>query len=278
MWESYRRNSCFGLHWGNYQTGRLPNHKPNKPMKISSQMRRGFTLVELLVVIVIIASLAGLTAPMVIKQRKKADQTEAVNNAKQIGIALFEFENEYGSFPDDNTAIAVASATETAKVSGNKSNDKFRQLIRSGVTQSEAIFYSKTSYTKKPDGNFNTDAKALAAGEVAFGIITKADGGGLSAGGNPGRPIIAAPFKSTMNGTFDSDFYDAKAVVLKLDNSVTSLAIVPSSGNVLNNGKKILETGSETVWGTDLVPKWAFPQPLGSAVTTENAVKTEEQQ
>jgi prepilin-type N-terminal cleavage/methylation domain-containing protein len=41
--------------------------------------RRGFTLVELLVVIVIIASLAGLTAPMVIRQRKKADQTEAVS-------------------------------------------------------------------------------------------------------------------------------------------------------------------------------------------------------
>ena len=64
-------------------------------MKTNHKTRRGFTLVELLVVIVIIAALAGLTAPMVIRQRKKADQTEAVSNARQIGLALFEFENEY---------------------------------------------------------------------------------------------------------------------------------------------------------------------------------------
>lgn len=67
-------------------------------MKTNVKTRRGFTLVELLVVIVIIASLAGLTAPMVIRQRKKADQTEATNNARQIGLALLEFENDYGSY------------------------------------------------------------------------------------------------------------------------------------------------------------------------------------
>jgi len=236
-------------------------------MKTTSKMRRGFTLVELLVVIVIIASLAGLTAPMVIRQRKKADQTEAVNNARQIGIALFEFETAYGNFPDDTTAAAVAAATETTKVSGISANDRFRQLIRAGIAQSEMMFYSKTAYTKKPDGAFNNDTNALQAGEVGFGIIMNG-AAGLSAAGNPSRPIIATPFKVTMDGTFDSDFYDGKAVILKLDNSVSSYEIVKSSGNVLNNGKKILQTGDDTVWGTDMTPKWAYPKP--KSVTSES--------
>lgn len=224
-----------------------------------TSLRRGFTLVELLVVIVIIAALAGLTAPMVIRQRKKADQTEAVNNARQIGLALFEFETEYGSFPDATTGAAVAAATETTPITKTAANDRFRQLIRAGIAQSEAMFYAKTAFTKKPDGIFDTDAKALEKGEVGFGMIVKSDDTGLSAAGNPSRPIIAAPLKTAMDGTFDSDFYDSKAVVLKLDNSVTSYQIVATTGNVLISGKKLLETGTGTVWDT-LTVKFAYPE------------------
>jgi prepilin-type N-terminal cleavage/methylation domain-containing protein len=229
-------------------------------MKTNHRTRRGFTLVELLVVIVIIAALAGLTAPMVIRQRKKADQTEAVNNARQIGLALFEFETEYGKFPDADTATAVATATETQPASGLTANDRFRQLLRSGIAQSEAMFYAKTAFTKKPDNIFNEDTKALEAGEVGFGMITGSDDKGLSASGNPSRPIVVAPFTVALDGKFDSDFYDGKAVVLKLDNSVTSLNIVKTSGKVLMSGKDILATGADTVWGTDLTPKFAYPQ------------------
>lgn len=228
---------------------------------MNTRMRQGFTLVELLVVIVIIAALAGLTAPMVIRQRKKADQTEAVNNARQIGFALFEFETEYGSFPDDNTAKAVKDATDTELVAGTTANDRFRQLIRAGIAQSESMFYAKTAFTRKPDGIMTSATQALGAGENGFGILmNKTDG--LSAAGNPSRPIIATPFKIAMDGTFDSDFFDGKAVVLKLDNSVTSLAIVKESGNVKLNGKTMTETGLDTVWGeTTIVPTWAFPKP-----------------
>ncbi len=229
-------------------------------MKTNNRTRRGFTLVELLVVIVIIAALAGLTAPMVIRQRKKADQTEAVNNARQIGLALFEFETEYSKFPDSDTAQDVAKATETPAAAGDSANDRFRQLIRAGIAQSEAMFYAKTAFTKKPDNIYNTDEKALEAGEVGYGMITKADGKGFSAAGNPSRPIVVAPFTEALDGKFDSDFYDGKAVILKLDNSVTSLNVVKTSGNVLMNGKSLLATGEDTVWGTETTPQFAYPK------------------
>jgi prepilin-type N-terminal cleavage/methylation domain-containing protein len=229
-------------------------------MKMNQRMRGGFTLVELLVVIVIIAALAGLTAPMVIRQRKKADQTEAVSNARQVGLALFEFETEYGNFPDDDTADAVFKATEIPAIVGTTANDKFRQLIAAGIAQSEGMFYAKTAFTKKPDGVIDPiGTEAVKKGEVGFGILVKQDGKGMSAAGNPSRPIIAAPLKEAMDGTFDSDFYDGKAVVLKLDNSVSSFNIVKSTGKVLISGKGILDTGTGTVWGSDPAPQWAYP-------------------
>jgi prepilin-type N-terminal cleavage/methylation domain-containing protein len=222
-------------------------------------MRRGFTLVELLVVIVIIAALAGLTAPMVIRQRKKADQTEAVNNARQIGVALFEFETEYGSFPDAATATAVQAATDTELVAGNTANDRFRQMVRAGIAQSEPMFYAKTSYTKKPDG-ITVGDKALERGEVGFGIMVKSDDTALSAANNPSAPIVMTPFATGLTGEkFDYDVYDGKAVILKLDNSVTSLPVIKATGIVKINGVGLTESSTNSVWGTTTTVKVAYP-------------------
>lgn len=228
-------------------------------MKTNNKTRRGFTLVELLVVIVIIAALAGLTAPMVIRQRKKADQTEAVSNARQIGIALFEFETEYGNFPDASTAKTVAANTDTQPSSGGSANDRFRQLIRSGIAQAEGIFYCKTVYSKKPDNAFNTEQNALARGEVGYGMIVRSDDSGLSASGNPARPVVVAPFTAELNDKFDFEMYDGKAVILKLDNSVASIPIIQKSGLPKLNGKNLTEGGEDSVWGNDTNVKYSHP-------------------
>ena len=82
--------------------------------------------------IFLIALMAGITAPVIIRQRQKADQTEAVSNARSFGFAMFEFQTEYGKYPDDETAAMVASATGTTQVTGTSSNARFRQLIRAG--------------------------------------------------------------------------------------------------------------------------------------------------
>ena len=225
-------------------------------------MRGGFTLVELLVVIVIIAALAGLTAPMVIRQRKKADQTEAVSNARQIGLALFEFETSYGSFPDQSTGTEVTANTQSVLTfGGNAANDYFRQLIAAEISQSEAMFYAKTAFTKKPDNVFNTAQNALAAGEVGFGYIMNGDLG-FSTAGNPARPIVVAPLAFPFStGQFDIDLYDSKAVVLRIDNSVQSIPILRTSKLAqLGGGKNLLQVRDDTVWGTGVTPTIVNPQ------------------
>ncbi len=234
-------------------------------MKTNPRTRRGFTLVELLVVIVIIAALAGLTAPMVIRQRKKADQTEATSNARQIGLALFEFETAYGSFMDSTTATSVTPNTNQLTLGNSSSNDYFRQLIAADISQSEAMFYAKAAYTKKPDGVFNTSGTALAQGEVGFGYILNTDKA-FSTAGNPSRPIIAAPLKYPFaSEQFDKDYYDSKVVVLRIDNSVVSLTMDQTGKAVLTaaatgtTAKTLFQSGDDTVWGTGVTPTMVNP-------------------
>ncbi len=78
--------------------------------------RRGFTLVELLVVITIIGMLVALLLPAVQSAREAGRRATCMNNQQNLSLAMLNFESVHRRFPGYN---AVVSDYETGDVTDN---------------------------------------------------------------------------------------------------------------------------------------------------------------
>lgn len=62
--------------------------------------RRGLTIVELLVVLAIVATLIGIATPAVLAMRERARETTCKNNVNQLNLAIAQYANAHKNLPD----------------------------------------------------------------------------------------------------------------------------------------------------------------------------------
>lgn len=73
-------------------------------MSFRAPRRNGFTVVELLIVMGIIALLLALLLPSLARARDRANRTTCLNNLRQIGLGLFVYVTDHGEYPVLNLA------------------------------------------------------------------------------------------------------------------------------------------------------------------------------
>ena len=108
-------------------------------------MRKGFTLVEIMVVVAIIAVLVSLAIPNVLRARMTANESAAKANIQSIATAYETYANSNnGSYPVSQAALLPASL-------GGSANPPYLHAAYDGQTISGYIysltFNSTSTYT-----------------------------------------------------------------------------------------------------------------------------------
>ena len=203
--------------------------------------------------LIVIGALAVILAPLFIRS-KRPPLAIATKSAFNLSVAMLEFQMEYGSFPDDETAKLVGPKCPYPYVlSGPHSNDYLRQLIAAGLVKSEDPFFVRGMFGREKPDNRMENGRALEPGEVGWGYVM--DGNKAISNESYAAPLLVAPLMPDgPPGTCNPKLFNKHAPVICVDGSVKDLWISPDGHLRIKDGKLLLETGPGTVWPAGVTP------------------------
>jgi prepilin-type N-terminal cleavage/methylation domain-containing protein len=200
-------------------------------MKLKVQRTRGFTLVELLVVISIIALLAGVALPVFNSAKMSGQVTAATLQAGGIHKAIMLYSQDYdGSFP----------------TSENNANEAYRKLFPDHMEGEKSFYVPNSAWHKAaknsrgPDGDIGSKpdyTQCLERGENHWAYMT-----GLNSTSSALMPVIMDGFTETVGVYTDNQdkkggvWKGSKAIIVYMDGSAKAEPISPK------NNFKVMKT------------------------------------
>ncbi len=166
------------------------------------QHRKGFlfafTLVELLVVIAIIGVLVALLLPAVQAAREAARRSECINNLRQLGLAMLNFESANGVFPTAGGPVALfTNANEQAKASYGIEGASWMYQILPYLEQQNlqqlrhesggSVGFVDTGLSETPVAAFNCPTRTGRFATIGTDVYALGDYAGVMGSWNDGR-------------------------------------------------------------------------------------------
>ena len=76
---------------------------------------QGFTLVELIIIVAIVAILASIAIPYYRGYRDKANNSKAIADVQSIGLKLTEYFSEHNTYPTSLSAVGMQNLKDSWK-------------------------------------------------------------------------------------------------------------------------------------------------------------------
>ena len=96
--------------------------------------KTGFTLIEVLIVVIIVAVLSSVAMPKYSRSVERSRATEAIGMVQQVDDAIYAYYTEHQTCPTKFSQLAVSMPVSGADTSSSVSTDNFTYTLRTSAS------------------------------------------------------------------------------------------------------------------------------------------------